>query len=155
MLCNIAPYLADDSDTLHFYIDASYAYIFLPADTPSDTQIEFVVQKTTPGSADAPASGTIDTVLGTNNIWADTGAVTVTYIADPALYIQKIIAEQSDVSPDQTANIQIPSLNNDVIQIPDLMQDIHEPESIQEPAVNNDPEIVEEQEDVSDPEELI
>lgn len=34
----------------------------------------------------------IDSLLGRNNVWADSGDVTVEYIADTKLYIQKVIS---------------------------------------------------------------
>lgn len=37
----------------------------------------------------ASSTVSINTLLGENNVWADCGAVTVTYRADPTLYIQK------------------------------------------------------------------
>lgn len=48
----------------------------------------------------------IDTLYGTNNIWADCGDVEVTYRADTKLYIQKINAPSDD---DMTADTQIAS----------------------------------------------
>lgn len=48
----------------------------------------------------------IDTLLGTNNIWADAGPVDVEYRADTKLYIQKINAPTDD---DMTADAQIAS----------------------------------------------
>ena len=35
----------------------------------------------------------VSSLLGTNNIWADTGDTSVEYRADPTLYIQRKIAE--------------------------------------------------------------
>ena len=34
----------------------------------------------------------IDSLLGRNSVWADSGDVTVEYIADTKLYIQKVIS---------------------------------------------------------------
>ena len=48
----------------------------------------------------------IDTLLGTNNIWADCGTVSVDYPADTKLYIQKINAPTDD---DMIADTQIDS----------------------------------------------
>ena len=48
----------------------------------------------------------IDTLLGTNNIWADCGPVSVDYPADTKLYIQKINAPTDD---DMIADTQIDS----------------------------------------------
>jgi hypothetical protein len=48
----------------------------------------------------------VDTVLGDNNVWADTGDSTVTYRADTKLYIQKINAPTDD---DMIADAQIAS----------------------------------------------
>lgn len=48
----------------------------------------------------------IDTLLGTNNIWADAGPVSVDYPADTKLYIQKINVPTDD---DMTADTQIAS----------------------------------------------
>lgn len=48
----------------------------------------------------------ISTLLGTNNIWADCGHVSVDYPADTKLYIQKINAPTDD---DMTADTQIDS----------------------------------------------
>ena len=45
-------------------------------------------------------------MLGTNNIWADCGPVSVDYPADTKLYIQKINAPTDD---DMTADTQIES----------------------------------------------
>jgi hypothetical protein len=48
----------------------------------------------------------VDTVLGNNNVWADTGDSTVAYRADTKLYIQKINAPTDD---DMIADAQIAS----------------------------------------------
>lgn len=39
---------------------------------------------------------TLSTLLGDNNIWADTGDVSLTYRADPTLYIQKLTGSKED-----------------------------------------------------------
>ena len=44
---------------------------------------------------------TLSTLLGANNIWADTGYVSVTYRADPTLYIRKLTGPaESDMIAD-------------------------------------------------------
>ncbi len=49
---------------------------------------------------------TVTTLLGQNNVWADTGDSTVAYRADTKLYIQKINAPTDD---DMIADAQIAS----------------------------------------------
>ena len=51
-------------------------------------------------------SGIISTLYGTNNIWADCGPVSVDYLADTKLYIQKVNKPTDD---DMTADTQIAS----------------------------------------------
>lgn len=48
----------------------------------------------------------VETLLGTNNIWADTGNTTVKYRADTGLYVQKLTGSTEE---DMTANTSIAS----------------------------------------------
>ena len=53
-------------------------------------QPEFVYELATPVTYQLTPTQ-VATLLGDNNIWADTGDVSVTYRADTALYIQKML----------------------------------------------------------------
>jgi hypothetical protein len=53
--------------------------------------IQFVVPLATPQTYQLTPTQ-IDSLLGRNSVWADSGDVTVEYIADTKLYIQKVIS---------------------------------------------------------------
>ena len=69
------------------------------------TPLQIVYPLTNPLSYTLTAAQ-ITTLLGTNNIWADCGDVTVDYPADTKLYIEQINAPTDD---DMTANMRIES----------------------------------------------
>lgn len=71
----------------------------------SSVPIQFVYKLATPIEITLTPTQ-IETLLGTNNIWADCGDVEVEYRADTKLYIQKINAPADD---DMTADTQIAS----------------------------------------------
>ena len=54
------------------------------------TDIQFVVPLATPTTIQLTPTQ-IDSILGRNTVWADSGDVTVEYIADTKLYIQKVM----------------------------------------------------------------
>ena len=96
-LCSIATWLNEySSDTLHFYVTytsgKTRVYVFLPNDTSDNTDIQVVFPITTPEVIQLTPEQVL-TLLGENNIFADTGDVDVTYRADIDLYIAKKIAE--------------------------------------------------------------
>lgn len=83
------PYLPNaTTERPHYYVasDGRRIRVFLPVGTPDTTRIqitgELVDPQTYPISADS-----VKTLLGTNNIFADTGDVSVDYRADTTLYI--------------------------------------------------------------------
>lgn len=55
--------------------------------------VKLVYELATPITYTLPSVTMLSTVLGTNNIWVDTGYTTVEYRADTKKYIQKIIAQ--------------------------------------------------------------
>ena len=85
-ICNLASYKANYSeDALHFYVNASAnnnCIVFLPNDASDDTVIEIVYELATPVTYTL-ASVTVPSLLqGENNLWADCGDLTITYLAD-------------------------------------------------------------------------
>lgn len=96
-ICNVAPYVYDSSDTVHFYPtfntqqNQSRVEIWLPNGTPSSTVIEVCAELDTAVNIQLTPQQ-VNTLLGQNNIFADTGNTEVEYVADTKLYIQKMIA---------------------------------------------------------------
>lgn len=63
----------------------------------SSNNVTVVAKLTTPQTYQLSEQGVINTLLGQNNVWADTGDVTVEYRADPSLYVDKKIADSQAV----------------------------------------------------------
>jgi hypothetical protein len=89
------------SDTPHVYMTASFCYLYLPvSESTADAARQYLADQVTAGTpvqvVYQVASGTtyqltpveVKTLLGLNNIWADTGDVEVQYRADTKLYIE-------------------------------------------------------------------
>lgn len=91
-ICNIAPYLYSNSQTsLHFYSSSDAFQVFVPSGTPETTVVEVMYFITQPQTYQLTPQE-VATVLGQNNIFADTGNVTVQYRADTKLYIDKVVS---------------------------------------------------------------
>lgn len=90
LICNlIKTYSTSYSqDTVHMYIgDVNSAYVFLPADTDGSTVIELSYTIANPIEYQVTPQE-VTTLLGTNNIWADSGNILeLEYVADTKLYI--------------------------------------------------------------------
>ena len=84
---------SEDSD--HFYITTSggTGYCFVPVGTSGELQ--FVYPLETPIEIQLSANQ-INSLLGVNNIWADTGDVSCEYRADTKLYIERLTAPEED-----------------------------------------------------------
>ena len=85
-----------DADcTISEYASTGYIYIRDTAYSDKDTfraamsGVQLVYDLATPITVQLTPA-TLSTILGTNNIWADTGDVSVTYRADTTLYIDKL-----------------------------------------------------------------
>ena len=90
-ICNIAPNVVSYSlDDLHFYIGGGdYIYAFLPIETSNDTVVQFVYELATPVTYKlTPAQ--VSTLLGLNNIFADTGDISLSYFTQNANAINDI-----------------------------------------------------------------
>lgn len=72
----------------------------------SENPVQVIYELIEPITYNLTAQQVLNTLYGTNNVWADTGDTTVTYPADTKLYIQKINAPADD---DMTADSQIAS----------------------------------------------
>ena len=96
--CNIAMWsYSYNNDYSHWYSfgNSKDIYLFLPENTPGNTVVQFVCEIATPVTYTL-TPGQVKTLLGVNNIWADTGNIlSVTYPADTKLYIDKKFAELS------------------------------------------------------------
>ena len=68
--------------------------------------VEVVVELATPSDPIPLTPQQLSTLLGTNNIWSDTGAVSVSYRADTKLFIERLTQPSED---DMTANANIAS----------------------------------------------
>ena len=92
-ICNmVGTYAYNTGDTVHFYLTATNAILFLPKDMDETLEMQIVATLTTPQTITLDPV-TIATLLGFNAIYADAGQVTVAYRADVGLYIDKRIAE--------------------------------------------------------------
>lgn len=85
-LCTVAPYkykYAEDSN--HFYIDLSgdntALFAFMPNGTDGDTNITVAYELETPATYTIDAQ-LINSAIGLNNVWADTGNISIAYIVD-------------------------------------------------------------------------
>ena len=65
---------------------------WLAAQEANETPVQLVYELATPIEVDLTPNTEISTLYGTNNIFADCGDTTVSYYADPTLYINKKIA---------------------------------------------------------------
>ena len=82
-ISNIAPYKANwTEDSIHFYVNSTASgnntFVFLPNNTDDETDIQVCYQLATPIEVTLTPTE-VSTLLGTNNIWADTGDTTVEY----------------------------------------------------------------------------
>jgi len=77
--CNIAAWYRNYSNnSLHFYNENNYAYVFLPKNTDENTDIILVLELATP--IEYPISPTaLQTFLGQNNVWSNADYVEVEY----------------------------------------------------------------------------
>ena len=74
-LCDKAPYLAAYSqDSLHFYINSTDTYLYLPEGTSDSEQIMVVAELQTPITIQLD-SKQIQAIIGNNNIYADCGDI--------------------------------------------------------------------------------
>lgn len=92
-ISNIAPYNFNTSLNTHFYSNnnTSGLVLFVPSDTSASTEIEAVMKLATPQTISLTPTE-IKTLLGDNNIFADSGDTSVVYSADIAKYIEKKLA---------------------------------------------------------------
>lgn len=90
MLCSVAPINRSyTNDAVHAYSDPQYAFVFLPEDTDSDLEFQYGYQLATPIEYNLTAQQ-INTLLGSNNIWADTGNINLLkYIANGKQYVDE------------------------------------------------------------------
>ena len=96
MYCDVAPYLANyTSDTIHFYLGASTAIIFLPTNTASDFSFNIAYALATPTTVQLTAEE-VTLLHGDNVLTTDADSIEASYSADIALYIAKKIAEGSN-----------------------------------------------------------
>lgn len=91
-ICNITTYAYSSSalGVNHYYITVDTIVIFLEEGTARDKAVSFVYPLVTPQTYQLTPQE-VKTVLGQNNIFADTGNVTVQYRADTKLYIDKVL----------------------------------------------------------------
>ena len=107
--CNIAAWYRNYSNnSLHFYNENNYAYVFLPKNTDENTDIILVLELATP--IEYPISPqALQAFLGTNNIWSNTNSDTEIsydlYETSRLTTIKKrIIAAAPHVNTTSTAN---------------------------------------------------
>lgn len=93
-LCSIAPYLySDTSATPHWYHNVyGTINLFVPDGTDENTEAEFIIPLATTQETQLDPQE-MTTLYGQNNIWADTGDVTVEYPADTKIYIDNKITQ--------------------------------------------------------------
>ena len=107
-LCDLAPFNASswDGDFVHFDIggvSAYQAFVWLPVGTDSSQNINILYPLATPVTVQlTPAQ--LSTLLGTNNIWADTGDTAVTYRADTKRYIDGVASATAKVTRQMIAD---------------------------------------------------
>lgn len=103
-ICDKLNYNTSVSKSGLFYISGTdYIRAFVPLDTLDTDEFTFVYY-TSPQTytlTESEVSGILTTLYGTNNIWADTGDVEVTYPADTKLFIEKLTQPTED---DMTAD---------------------------------------------------
>ena len=78
---NIAPYLWEyDADSVHFYNNNLYSYMFLPIGTSDSTELQIVGKLATPITVQlTPAQ--VSAFVGTNTFWTNTtGNLTIKYL---------------------------------------------------------------------------
>jgi hypothetical protein len=104
-ICNLAPTVSSASSYgVMFSASANYIYFFKSVsewgvETVSDLRtwlasnnVEVCYELATPVTVQLTPHE-VTALLGSNNVWADSGDSTVEYRADPTLYVQKKIAE--------------------------------------------------------------
>ena len=89
-----------------YYGDKQAFLAYLATLYNNGTPFSYVYELATPITYPLTAQQVLETLYGTNNIWADCGDVEVEYRADTKFYIQKINAPADD---DMTADAQIAS----------------------------------------------
>ena len=94
-ICNVAPFSFSSDLRLHFYVgnNAKYLNIFLPRGTDESLVIQGCAKLSTPQTYTITTGELIDTLYGQNNVFVDTGDVSVTYQASIKGYIDKKTAE--------------------------------------------------------------
>ena len=79
-LCNVAKLLWDTAQKVHFYIDTSVAYIWLPNDTDGNTEIQFASRLVTP-QEQMLTGHQITAIKGQNTLWSDAnGSMTTVFL---------------------------------------------------------------------------
>ena len=79
-LCNIATRKWDYSiDSLHFYTDGNYAFLFLPNGTEESTDVQIAYPLATPQTFQLSPTQ-ITALIGNNTMWADADSLSVTYL---------------------------------------------------------------------------
>lgn len=69
--CNIAPWRWDyNQDSLHYYFDNGYVFLFLPTNTESNVQVQVVGYLATPITYQLTPTQ-LKTLRGANNIWSN------------------------------------------------------------------------------------
>ena len=116
--CNvIGVYSAGYSmDTIHMYIaNTDYAWIYMAKNTAASTEIQLSFTIAEPIVYELTALEVLETLKGVNNIWANCGAVSVTYRADTKTYVDNAIPSVpvQDVQVDGTSIV-----NDGVAEIP-------------------------------------
>ena len=90
-------------DEIHMYIaNSEYAWIYLPDTTDSNADIQLSYSVATPLTIQLTPHE-VNSLLGTNNIFADTGDTSAEYRADTKLYISRLTEPDADMIAD--ANI--------------------------------------------------
>ena len=94
MTSNIAPFMQGQTSNPVPHTDfstSSVARVYLPTTTDNATSIELLYTFATLPDPIILDAEDVKTLLGDNNIFCDTGDVSVDYRADIALYIQKVV----------------------------------------------------------------
>lgn len=85
-------------DYVHMYLaSTTHIWAYMPSNTAADTVMQFSYTLETPVTYQLTPTE-VNTLLGVNNIWADTGDTEVEYRADTKLYINKMIGDAETIS---------------------------------------------------------
>lgn len=103
-ICDCAGYNYATSSlgTSHFYASTTVAVVYLPEGAHRSDTITIAYPLATPTTFSLTPHE-VHSLLGDNNIWADSGDSAVEYRADPTLYIQRLTEPDADMVAD--ANI--------------------------------------------------